>query len=165
MKLYSTSLNENRLKCLNRKSVKGRRTVEKNRMILDNMLKSVPNFRTYTFNTFFSILYVGSFAGFYKSFHNKRLEEFKSHFLRKTALINLKIRTDNYNRTSGIVNTFSEQVLTETSLLTTKHLGKRFERTVVRTGYGTASSAVVDKGVNSFLKHSLLVADNNVRSC
>ena len=38
------SLNENRLECLNRKTVKGRRTVEQNRVALRHLLKNIPDF-------------------------------------------------------------------------------------------------------------------------
>ena len=70
------------------------------------------------FDHLFRVFYVGSLAGFDKSLHNEGLEQLKSHFLRQTALINLEVGSDDDNGTSGIVNTFTEQVLTETSLLT-----------------------------------------------
>ncbi len=51
-------------------------------------------------------------------FYNEWFEKLKSHFLWQTALINLKFRTNDDNGTAGIVNTFTQQVLTETTLFT-----------------------------------------------
>ena len=68
----------------------------------------------------------------------------------------------NDNGTAGIVNTLTEKVLTEATLLTFKHIGKRFKRAVAGACYRAASSAVIDKGVNSLLKHSLFVSYDNI---
>ena len=129
MKLNCSTLNKNRLKCLNTESVKCGSTVKHYRMSLDNNFESIPNLGISTFNHLSCRLYVAD-----------------------------------DNRTSRIVNTLTEKVLTETSLLTFKHIGKRFQRSVVRTCNGSASSAVVDKCVNSLLKHSLFISDDNVGS-
>ena len=57
-------------------------------------------------------------TGIYQLLHNKGLKQLNSHFLRYTALVNLKLRPYYDNGTTGIVNTLSEEVLTETALLT-----------------------------------------------
>ena len=49
---------------------------------------------------------------------HERLEQLESHLLRETALIHLQLRTNDDNGTSGVVDALTEQVLTETSLLT-----------------------------------------------
>ena len=51
-------------------------------------------------------------------FHNERFEKLDRHFLGKSALIKLEFGTYDDNRTTGIVYTFTEKVLTETTLLT-----------------------------------------------
>lgn len=56
--------------------------------------------------------------------HNEGLEEFKSHFLWQTALIEFEFRTYDDNRTTGVVYTFTEKVLTETTLFTAEHTGE-----------------------------------------
>ena len=43
------------------------------------------------------------------------------------------------NRTTGVVNAFTEQVLAETTLFTFDHIGQRFQRTFVRTGDRTTA--------------------------
>ena len=108
------------------------------------------------------VLDVRCLLSLYKALHNERLEELKRHLFRKSALINLELGSNDDNRTSRIVDTLTEEVLTEASLLTAKHLGERLERTVARSRYGLAASAVIYQGVDSLLKHSFLVADNDI---
>ena len=67
------------------------------------------------------------------------------------------------NRTTGVVNTLTEQVLTETTLFTFDHIGQRFQRTFVRTGDRTTATAVIQQGVNRFLQHTFFVAYDDVR--
>ena len=100
--------------------------VEKNRVVLDNVLKRIPYTRILVclFYLLYSILNSGNLTHLLKALNNEGLEELECHFLRKTTLIDLKLRTDNDNRTSGVVNTLTEKVLTEASLLTAKHFGK-----------------------------------------
>ena len=71
--------------------------------------------------------------------HNEGLEQFNRHFLRQSALVNLHFRAYDDNRTAGIIDTLTEQVLTETSLLTLEQVGERLERAVTRAGDVTFS--------------------------
>ena len=167
MKLYRSALDKNGFKCLNTKTVKSRRTVEEYRMSLNDIFKCSPYFGSCcSFYHLSCALYIVNlvYAQVNKSFHNKRLEKFKCHLLGKSALIHFKFGTYNDNRTARVVNTLTEKVLTESSLLTFKHIGKRFECTVVGTRNRSSVSAVVDKCVNSLLQHSLFVSDDNFGS-
>ena len=49
---------------------------------------------------------------------NKRFIEFGSHLFRQTALVHLQFGTYDDYGTGGVVHTFTEEVLTETSLFT-----------------------------------------------
>ena len=102
-------------------------------------------------------------ALFNQFFHDERLEQLQRHFLRQTALIEFQFRSDYDYRTSGVVNTLTQQVLSETSLLTLQHVGQRFQRSGARTSNRSSSSAVVNQRVYSFLQHSLFISDDNVR--
>ena len=144
--------------------MKRRSTVKKHGVLFNNGFKRIPNLRISALNHLLSVLIVFGSADILKALHNKWLKELKCHFLRKTALIHLKLRTDNDNRTTRIVNTLTEKVLSETALLTLKHIRKGSERSIAGTCYGTAASAVVNKGINSLLKHSLFVSDDDVGS-
>ena len=117
MALPSTRI---RLKCLNTKSVQGRRTVEQHGMLLDDVFKRVPNLRALRVRRIFLRVFdiVATCLSATSSLHDEGLEQLKRHFLGQTALINFELGSDDDNGTAGIVNTLTEQVLTETSLLT-----------------------------------------------
>src|SRR5206468_9035028 len=53
---------------------------------------------------------------------DERLEEFQSHHLRQTALVDLQFRAGNDYRATGVVNTFTQKVLAEAALLTLQHV-------------------------------------------
>ena len=124
MKLDSLTFNEYGFKCLDTKAVKCGSTVEHYGVVFDYNLKSIPYTFFLTVNCLSCSFDMCSFTCFNKSLHYEGLEEFKCHFLRKTALINLETGAYNDNRTAGIVNTLTEKVLTETALLTLKHFRK-----------------------------------------
>ena len=162
MQFQRSAFDKNGLERLDSETVKRRRTVEHYRIFLDNAFKRVPNAIFRSFNGFLRALDVQIFVEVCQSLHNEGLEKFKRHFFRKTALINFQLGTYDDNGTSRIIDTFSEQVLSETSLLAFQNIGKRFQRSVVRTADGLSSSAVVDERIDRFLKHSLLVADDDL---
>ena len=97
-------------------------------------------------------------------FMTKGLNSSRAISLGRPHSRHFKLRTDDDNRTAGIVDALTEQVLTETSLLTLKHIGKGFKRTVVGSGDRAASSAVFDEGVDGLLEHSLFVSNDYVGS-
>ena len=139
MKLNGSALDKYGLESLDTESVKRGSAVEKHGVILDNHFECVPNYGILTLDHLSCGLDVVRLARLNKSLHNEGLEQLKSHLGRQTALINLQLGTDDDNRTAGIVDTLTEQVLSEASLLTFKHIGERLERSVVRTGYGSLS--------------------------
>ena len=71
-------------------------------------------------------------------------------------------RTDNDNRTTGVIDTFPQKVLTETSLFSPQHIGKRFFRTAI--GRRCFFLRIIEKRINSFLQHPFFVADDDIRS-
>ena len=122
MKLNSLTLDKDRLKCLDTESVKSRRTVQHDRMLCDYILKDIPDFAFKAFDHLLGALNIVCCSAADKLLHDKRLKELDRHLLRKTALVNLKFRTDDDNGTAGIVDTLAEQVLTETSGLAFQHV-------------------------------------------
>ena len=93
MKLDRLTFYENRFKCLNTQSVQGRGTVEHNRMILDNAFQHIPYLRTNLFDHSLCTLDIMCIPVFNQLFHDERLEEFQSHLLRKSALVESQFRT------------------------------------------------------------------------
>ena len=163
MQLNGTALNEDRLKRLNAQAVQRRCTVQHDRVVLDDNLQCVPNLALRALYSLSCSLDVAGGTGLDKALHNKRLKELQCHFLRQAALVHFQLRADNDNGTAGIVNTLTEQVLTEAALLALQHIGKGLERAVVRAGDRSAAAAVVDEGIDGFLQHTLLVAHDDVR--
>src|SRR5688572_29269950 len=76
----------------------------------------------------------------------------------------LQLRSGNDDRTAGVVDALTEQVLTETSLLTLEHVGQRLQRTVAWARYRATTTAVVEECVDRFLEHALLVVDDDLGS-
>ena len=164
MELYCASFHKYGFKGLNGQTVQGRSTVEQHGMLFDNILQCVPYLRACLFHFLLCILDVGSLLSLVQSFHNEGLEQLKSHFLRQTALIDFQTGAYHDNGTAGVVNTLTQQVLTEASLLTAKHFGKGFKGTVIGACHGLTAAAVVDKCVHSLLKHTLFVAHDDFGS-
>ena len=75
----------------------------------------------------------------------------------------LELRTDDDHRTARIIDALAEQVLAEPALLALQHVGERLQRTLVGARDDAAAAAVVEQRVDRFLKHALLVADDDVR--
>ena len=163
MQTDGAALDEDRLERLNAQTVQGRRTVQHDRVTLDDVLEHVPYLGLCALDHLLGGLDVGCGAVLDQLLHDEGLEQLESHFLRQTALVDLEVRTDDDNRTAGVVDALAEQVLTEAALLALEHVGQRLERAVVRAGDRAAAAAVVDQSVNRFLKHALLVADDDVR--
>ncbi len=163
MEFNGTAIYEDRLKCLDSEAMQGRCAVQHDRVVFDDDLKGVPDLILGALHHLTGGLDVSGNTGLHQTLHDEGLEELKCHLLRETALIHLEFRTYDDNRTAGVVDTFTEEVLTETSLFTLQHVGEGFQRTVVGSGDRAATAAVVDQGVDSLLQHALLIADDDVR--
>ena len=118
VELDGLAFNHLGLESLNTKTVKCRSTVEQNGMSLHHMFEDVPNNRFATIHNFLRTLHGFNDAAFDEFADDERLIELGSHQFGDTTLAHLQLRTYNNNRTSRIVNTLTEKVLTETTLLT-----------------------------------------------
>src|SRR5690606_6530858 len=138
--------------------------VQENRVLADDFIKDIPDFRTLLLDQLLGLLDRGREALGIKARVDEGLEELKRHLLRQTALVQLQLRTGHDDRTAGIVDALAEQVLTEPALLALEHIGQRLQRTLIGAGDDAATTAVVEQRINRFLKHALLVADDDARS-
>ena len=91
-------------------------------MFLDNAFQYVPHLRSDFFNHSLGALDVVSVALLYQLFHYERLEQLEGHLLRKSALIELELRSYYDYGTARIVYTLTQQVLSESSLLSLEHV-------------------------------------------
>ena len=164
MKLKSLSFYKYRFKRKNTKSVKCRSTVQHNWMFTNNFIKNSEYFRSFLFYKHFCLFNIENNTLVYKLFHDKRLEKFKSHFCWKTTLPELKFRSNNDYGTTRVVYALTKKVLAETSLLTLNHVRDRLKRTVRCTLYNALALRVIKQCIYSFLKHTLFVSDNDIRS-
>ena len=107
VQVNSFTFNQNRLKCLNTQAVQCRRTVQEYWVFTNNFFQDIPNFNSFFFNHTFSSFNCRSQTIHFQLSVNERFEQFQSHFLRQTALVKFKLRTNGNNGTTGIVNTFT----------------------------------------------------------
>ena len=118
VQLNSLTFDHLRLESLDTKTVKSRSTVEHNRMTLHHILENIPDYWLTTINNLLGALYSLHNTTFYELADNEWLIKLGSHQLRKTTFTHLQLRTYNDYRSSRIVDTLTQQVLTETTLLT-----------------------------------------------
>ena len=84
-------------------------------MLLNDIFQHIPYLRVQSLHQLLRILDVLGNASRHQLLHHEGLEQLNGHLLGQAALINLQLRPYYDNASSGIVNTLSEQVLTETS--------------------------------------------------
>ncbi|VVN45648.1 hypothetical protein PS624_05759 [Pseudomonas fluorescens] len=164
VQLDSLTFDQYRFKRLDTQTVKGRCTVEKNRVFANHFSENVPNLWQFALDHFLGRFDGGRETTHFQLAENERFEQLESHLLRQTALMQTQGRAYGNYRTTGVVNTLTEQVLTETTLLTLDHVSQGFQRTLVRTGDSAATTTVVEQSIDSFLQHTLFVAHDDVRS-
>ena len=97
MELNGLTLYQDRLKGLDTKPVQRRRTVQHDRMLLDDVLQHIPYLGLQPFHHLLGILYIVGGSVGYQLLHYKGLEQLNGHFLGKSALVNLKFRSDHDN--------------------------------------------------------------------
>jgi len=156
--------NQYRLECLDTETVKRRRTVQEDRTTLDHFFQDIPDIAGATVHYFLGALHRFHDAALDELADHEWLEELNGHLLWQTTLVQLQLRTDNDNRTTGVVDTLTEEVLTEATLLTLQHVREGLEGAVGVTPDGVGLTGVVEQGVDRFLQHALLITQDHFRS-
>src|SRR5215204_3914667 len=157
-------LHEHGLERLDAEAVERRRAVQEHRVLLDDVLQDVPNLGTEPFDHLLGAADVRRQGPINEDLHHERLEELDGHQAWEAALVHLQARADHDDRPAGVVHALAEQVLTESALLALEHVGETLERAVTRTRHSTASSPVIEEGVDGLLEHPLLVVHDHVGS-
>ena len=127
VKLDSLTFNHARLECLDTETVKCRGTVQEHGVTLHYIFEDVPYHRFFAVDYLLGALHCLHYAALYELADDERLVELCCHKFRYTALVHLQFRTYHDYRTCRVVNTLTEKVLTETTLLTLQAVGKRLE--------------------------------------
>ncbi len=163
VKLDRLTLDQDRLEGLNAQAVKRRRPVQEDRMLADDLFEEIPNLRPLALDQLLRHLDgVGDALGVEPGI-DERLEQLQRHLLRQAALMQLQLRSDHDDRAARIIDALAEEVLPKPALLALEHVGQRLEGPLVGAGDDAAAAAVVEQGVDGFLQHALLVADDDVR--
>ena len=118
VQLDSLTLNKLWLEGLNTETVKCWSTVQENWMSLHDILKNIIYDWLTTVNNTLCTLYRLHDTTLNKLTNDEWLVQFCSHKLWQTALTHIQFRTNDDNRTCRIIDTLTEEVLTETSCLT-----------------------------------------------
>ena len=100
MQLDRLAFDKNRLEGLNPETMQRRCPVQHHRMLRDHVLEHVPDARLQTLDHLLRALDVVSGPLLDQLLHHEGLEQLDRHLLRKTALINLQLRTDDDDGTA-----------------------------------------------------------------
>src|SRR5215510_627769 len=112
-------------------------------MLSNHFIKNIPNFRTFLFHHFLRAFDGGYIATLFKLVVNERFEQLERHFFRQPALMQPEFGTDNDDRTARVVDSFSQQVLTEATGFSFEHVAQRLQRATVLARDRAAASAIV----------------------
>ena len=162
VQLNSLALHQLWLESLNTQPVQSRCPVQQHRVLGDDLFEDIPHLRTLTLDHALGALDVLRVVEVDQSLHHERLEQLESHQLGQTTLVQLELRADHDDRTARVVDTLTEQVLTEPPLLTLEQVRQRLERAVARPGNRPAAAPVVEQRVDRLLQHPLLVVDDDL---
>ena len=92
MQLDGFTFDENRLKRLNAKAMQGRCAIQKHWMFANYFFEQIPNQRIFTLNATLGLFDCFRFAHLFEAIEDKRLEQFKRHFLWQAALMQFELR-------------------------------------------------------------------------
>ena len=132
MQVDRFAFDQDRLEGLNAETMERRCAVEQHRMLANDFVENVPDFRTNAFDHALRALDVVRLAAVDELLHHERLEELERHLFGQAALVQLQVRADDDDRTARVVDALAEQVLAEAALLAFENVGERFQRPVVR---------------------------------
>ena len=158
------TFDEFRFEGLDRKTVKRGSAVEKDRVTLGDFRKDIPHFGCFAIDHLLGRTHGVAVAKLLEAADDERFEQRECHLLGKTALAELEVGSDDDDRAARVVDALAEKVLAETTAFALEHVGERLERTVAGTSDRATVTAVVEQGIDRFLKHALFVADDDLRS-
>ena len=75
-----------------------------------------------------------------------------------------ELRTDDDDRTPGVVDPLPQEVLPETALLSPEHVAQGFQGLLVCPENGPSPLSVIEEGIHGLLEHPLLVPDDDLGS-
>ena len=103
--------------------MKGRSPVEQYGVLADDLFQEVPDLRPMLLDHFFGRLDGRCQTHLLELVVNEGLEELQRHPFGKPTLMELQLGADHDDRTPGIIDSLSKQVLTKTALLPLQGIG------------------------------------------
>ena len=164
VQLHGLALDELRLEGLDTQTVQRRGAVHQHGVSLDDVLQNAPDYGVLAVDDLLGRLHRLDDAALDELADHERLVELGGHVLRNTHLVHLQLGADDDDRTGRVVDTLTEQVLTEAALLALERVGERLERTVRLVLHGIRLARVVEERIDGLLQHALLVAQDHHRS-
>jgi len=131
-------------------------------VLANDPFQDVPDLRAAPFDHPLGRLDVLGHLGVDEALHDEGLEEFEGHELGQPTLVQEQRRADDDDRTARVVDPLAQQVLAEAPLLALQHVRQALQGPVARPGDRSATSAVVEQGVDGLLEHPLLVVDDDL---
>ena len=104
----SVTFDEDRLESLNRETVERRGAVQEDWVAAGDFFQDVPNFGLLLLDVLTGAAHGVGEAEVLQAADDKRLKENEGHLLRETALVELKLWTDDDDRTTGVVDALTE---------------------------------------------------------
>ncbi len=160
--LDGLALDEEGLEGLDAQPVEGRRPVEEDGVLADDLLEVVPDLGPLLLVPFPGDLDARDEALLLQPVEDERLEELQGHLLGQAALVELELGADDDDGPARVVDALAEEVLSETPLLAPQGLAQGLEGPPVGAEVDAAALAVVEEGVDGLLEHPLLVADDEL---
>ncbi len=158
------AFDQNRLKGLNGEAVERGGAVEEDGVPFGDFIEDVPNHGLLFFDEFFGGTHGVHVAHFLEAADDEGLEKDKGHFFGEAALVEFELGADDDDGAAGIIHAFAKEVHAEAAVFSFEHVGEGFEGAIAGAEHGTTVAAVVDEGINGFLKHAFFVADDDFRS-
>ena len=156
------TFDQDRLERLDTQTVQRRRAVEEHGVLADDVREDVPDLGALLLDELLGALDRRDEAALFELVVDEGLEELERHLLRKAALVQLQLGTDDDHRAPRVIDALAEEILTETALLALEQIRQRLQRALVRARDRLAATTVVEEGVDRLLQHPLLVADDDL---
>ncbi len=164
VQLDGLALDELGLEGLDTQAVQCWGTVEHDGVTLHHVFQDVPHHGFLAVDNLLGALHRLHDAALDELAYHEGLVELGSHVLRNTALAHLELRTHDDDRAGRVVDTLAQQVLAEAALLALEAVAQRLERAIGIALHSAALAGVVEQRVDGFLKHALLVAQDDLGS-
>ena len=133
-------------------------------MILNHLFQNIPYFFVLPLQHLLRAFDRIGVTFFLQFADDEGLIQFQCDLFRQSALMQFQPRTDHNHTTRRIIDSFTEQVFTEPTLLTFDHVGQRFQRAVTASQHRSFTAVVVEQSVNRLLQHSFFIANDDFRS-